>query len=132
MIEVPPDGEVVVAVTIPLDPTPKARPRLGARGGTYTAPTSARAEAAVKLLLKTGMRGGKAVTGAVAVDLAFRCKDHHRRDIDNLTKLVLDAGNRIVWADDAQVVELHARVTRGSAEPGTDILVRRVPSQVPA
>jgi Holliday junction resolvase RusA-like endonuclease len=49
-----------------------------------------------------------------------------RPDIDNLLKLVLDALNGVVWADDAQVVSITATKVY-AAQPGTYVRVNPVP-----
>ena len=48
---------------------------------------------------------------------------HDRRpDLDNLAKAVLDAANGILWADDAQIVEM--RLVKAYAEqPGVRLIV---------
>jgi Holliday junction resolvase RusA-like endonuclease len=45
----------------------------------------------------------------VGVELAFYQGTRARKDIDNMTKLVLDALNGVAWADDVQVSMLLAR-----------------------
>ena len=57
------------------------------------------------------------------VRLSFHCKNHQRRDVDNMAKLVLDSCTGLVWVDDLQVVELFARVSRGDPKPRTDIVI---------
>lgn len=50
-----------------------------------------------------------------------------RRDTDNMLKLILDALNKVAWADDDQVVEIAAR--KRQAQPGqarTEVLVYRI------
>ena len=47
---------------------------------------------------------------------------HIRPDLDNLTKLVLDAGNGILWQDDSMIVSIHAEKFYSST-PRTYILV---------
>ncbi len=42
-------------------------------------------------------------------------------DIDNFIKLVLDAANKVLWADDAQVAALGATLVRGSERPRTEV-----------
>lgn len=61
--------------------------------------------------------------GAYGVLLHFHAETFQRRDVDNLTKLVLDACNGIVWDDDAQVAEVHARVERGVSSARTEVLI---------
>lgn len=47
-------------------------------------------------------------------------------DADNVAKAVLDAGNGILWEDDAHVVDLRVRTVLGGQgeEPGVEVLVR--------
>ena len=42
----------------------------------------------------------------VCVAMSFYLPDHRRRDLDNLSKAVLDACNGILWQDDTQVDHL--------------------------
>jgi len=61
----------------------------------------------------------------IVVSLAFHLGTHRRRsDIDNLIKLVLDAGNKIIWDDDWLVTGFHrvAR-TRDNLDPCTELSV---------
>lgn len=75
------------------DPVPQGRPRFSQSGHTYTPymgiPTSwnkkKRMEAAQGLIRPTGKRSG---------------------DIDNLVKMIQDAGNGILWADDSIITDL--------------------------
>ncbi len=43
----------------------------------------------------------------LAVKMEFHLKDRRRIDLDNLSKSVLDGLNRIVFADDRQIIDLH-------------------------
>jgi Holliday junction resolvase RusA-like endonuclease len=45
-------------------------------------------------------------------------------DLDNVVKLVGDAGNGIVWKDDSHIAEVHARRRYGDA-PALHITVER-------
>lgn len=48
-----------------------------------------------------------------------------RPDIDNLAKMVADAGNGVLWTDDAALAQVEARKCYGD-EPGTFLLVSRL------
>ena len=54
--------------------------------------------------------------GPVAIDLEIIAKGFARSDIDNLLKLVMDAGNGVVYADDRQVIEAHVRRVIGDRD----------------
>jgi len=62
----------------------------------------------------------------IGVSLVFHEKLTGRqqaKDIDNYAKLVLDAMNGLVYADDVQVVQLEVKLVRGAESPGTEITV---------
>lgn len=117
-----------VEFTVPIRPVGKARPRFTRFGHTYTPDTTRAAEHHVALYATAMMQGIKrAETQPLAVDLEFvfeppkswskkRKREAIRQflprkekpDIDNLEKLVCDAMNGIVYADDNQITELRA------------------------
>jgi crossover junction endodeoxyribonuclease RusA len=103
------------------DPVSKERPRTGKGGRVYTPEKTRAAEDELRLRLRAA--GARPAAGELRVTLAFRCRTRHRRDIDNLAKLVLDSCNEIVWGDDAQVSELHVFLERGHPAPGFDMIV---------
>jgi len=112
MITVPPTP-TMMTVTIECPPIPKGRPRMNPRTGrAYTPPRTKMAEDDARWWLRVGMnRIGAAVpfAGPLAVDLTFIPADNRRVDLDNLVKLIWDAANGVVWVDDCQVIDLHAR-----------------------
>lgn len=125
------DKQLVVAVTITGEPMSKERPRLAVtRGGkVYTPSATKHAERLVAWEIKKAFPRIE-VNGqdAFRVELEFCLKSQRRRDLDNMTKLVLDACNKCVWKDDSQVEELEARLTRASVEPKTVIRIYSFPS----
>jgi crossover junction endodeoxyribonuclease RusA len=112
------------------EPAPKQRPRVGAGGIVYTPAKTQAAEEAIRWQLLS--QKVQPATGPVAVTLEFRTSTRRRVDLDNLVKLVLDAANGYAWADDAQVVELHATVQRGSTSPGIDLTIVPLPEEAAA
>lgn len=119
------DG-VVCDLTLRGEPVAKGRPRT-VGGRTYTPKATVAAEDAIRWQLRAaGVRPD--ADHLLAVWLRFRSSDARRRDLDNLCKCLLDSCNGFVWADDFQVVELHATVERRSVDPGTDLRVVRVGS----
>lgn len=111
-------------LNVPGDPIAKGRPRHGRNGHTFTPARTRNAEEALGSLLRAVCP--RPTSLPVAVTLEFRCATWRATDIDNFVKLVLDAGNTIVWDDDRQVVELHVQVVRASSSPGTSIEVDTV------
>lgn len=117
-------GTEVCRLTIPGDPTTKSRPRFGGKHA-YTPQKTRAAEHLIGWTLKaSGLQPD--ADHFVRVELVFRTKTRQRRDLDNLVKLVLDACNKIAWADDFQVVSLACEVHRAANDPaGIDLVVIR-------
>lgn len=109
-------------LTYPGDPVSKGRPRVTPHG-TYTPEKTKTAEETLGWALKLAWKKQPS-TSDFMVGMEFHTKGKRRRDLDNLMKLVLDAGNSIVWADDSQVVELHGYLYRESPNPRTEIIVK--------
>lgn len=127
------DETLVVDVIIDGDPMSKSRPRFGKRGTVYTPRKTKEAERYLGIFIKQASPG---ITpnqkDSFAVDIRFYCKSYHRRDIDNMVKLVFDACNELVWQDDVQVERLAAEVVRGASDhPRTEIRIYTFPSSVP-
>lgn len=96
-------------------PVPKARPRLG-RWRVFTPPRTQAAEDALVLAMRDACP--EPLEGPLAVTMTFEFAHKkappspearlERPDLDNLVKLVLDAGNHVLWEDDAQIYRLYA------------------------
>lgn len=67
-----------------------------------------------------------ATRGPIIVECDFFLGNNRRVDIDNLWKLVSDAGNGIVWNDDSQIVDLTIHKHLDKANPRTEVLVWKV------
>lgn len=122
------DAEEVVA---------KERPRRGKGGQIYTPAATRNFE---RMLKQWAIRQQiKPVPYPVSIKLVIRDQTDEpnkrlmslagldfdlKRDIDNLTKAVLDGLNGVLYRDDKQVVDLHAR-RRFGARPGFNLEVNR-------
>ena len=114
----------MIEFTVPGIPVPKGRPRFG-KGRTYTPADTVAAERTVAIYARRACR--KPLTGALYLDVMFfmpipkSFTKAQRRSIDagmlrpatkpdasNLLKTVEDAMNRIVYADDNQLVSVAA------------------------
>ncbi len=100
-------------IVIPGEPVAKGRPRFTKNGGVYTPKKTLDAESDIGWALKAECREVDAVS-RFSVSLEFWTKK--RADIDNLAKLVLDAANGVIWADDSQVWALRALKVYGDPE----------------
>lgn len=115
---------MMVEFVVPIVPIGKARARVTSRG-TFTPTKTRNAEAAIALIAKGAMRGRQIAAGRViaAVEavmpipaswskakrqdaISSVIRPTGRPDADNISKLVLDACNGIVYADDSQIVDL--------------------------
>jgi Holliday junction resolvase RusA-like endonuclease len=63
------------------------------------------------------------LAGGVRCELIILLPDHRKRDIDNLSKAVLDGCNGTLWDDDTQVVDLHLIKGYDKENPGVHIRV---------
>ena len=98
--------EKLVRFTIRGEPKSKQRPRVTARG-TYT-PAETR-EAEQRIRTAWAETQAEPFTYQVVVTIDFYNGNKRRRDLDNMAKLVLDALNKVAYADDYQVVGLNLR-----------------------
>lgn len=124
-----------VEFTVSIVPIGKARARVTSRG-TFTPTRTRKAEHAVATVARAAMRGREPATGRVLAHVsatmpipaswskkrrqeaeASQIRPIGRPDVDNVSKLVLDACNGIVYADDSQIVDLIVTKFYGT-EPG--------------
>ena len=66
------------------------------------------------------------LSGKLHVALKFYLHDERRRDLDNLSKGVLDAINGILWEDDKQVVKLEIEKMVYPECPGVEIFIEEI------
>ena len=73
------------------------------------------------------------LAGPVVVDIRLQPKTRKdgsesavRIDLDNALKVLLDAGNKVLWHDDRQIVDLRVRL--GQAVPDGGVTIYAVPA----
>jgi Holliday junction resolvase RusA-like endonuclease len=115
----------VTVYTFPGEPVPKGRPRHD-QGRWHTPTRTENAEKAIRWELKA--QHAKLTGEPVRVELDFRCKSQ-TADLDNLVKLVLDACQGFLWANDKQVCQISAEVERGVSDPKTILHVVERPDE---
>jgi Holliday junction resolvase RusA-like endonuclease len=131
-----------VTITIAGPVTGKGRHRTTRTGHTYTPDKTARAERDVAWYLRDAWRSSpteEALSMTLEIRIAVpKSKSKKFRDlalasgvfptskpdIDNVVKLLADAGNKIIWADDAQITRLFVS-RRYAADPGLTLTVER-------
>jgi Holliday junction resolvase RusA-like endonuclease len=125
--------QVVARFTIDGEPASKARARFtgygyGKGGRAYTPEATRAAEDAVAWKFRQAAPGYKVDSEhTFGVMALFFADTRHRRDVDNMLKLILDGLNGIAWKDDAQVDEVAGR--RGYDVEGnarTEVIVYRL------
>lgn len=89
-------------------PATKERPRFTRTGGTYTPSKTRAAERTLALVAASALPPGWPLDARYSMTARVYFGDARRRDIDNAIKLGADALNGVAYADDSQVVELHA------------------------
>lgn len=107
------------------EPVPKARARVG-KGRGYTPSRTVAAQLDLAKMMLAYRKGPIARYADVRVELEFHAGNDQRRDVDNLAKLVLDAGIGVVYVDDSQVEQLEVMRYRNSTRPRTVVRVYRL------
>ncbi len=109
---------------------PKGRGRVGQNGVVFTPPKTRAYELRVRTIAFYAARAAGwvfAPKDEYAVQIRIFLPDARLRDADNITKACLDAMNKVVFHDDAQVGELHVYRTIDRANPRIEVEIRRHP-----
>ena len=120
-----------IRFTVPGNPVAKGRPRVTRRGVTYTPKRTKDATALVKKHLWDAVDTQPSVSDGRPEhrpDIGVSCRffmhlKGYGADLDNLLKLVLDAGNGMAWVDDKQVTKLIGEKFLYSDDPRTEIRI---------
>jgi len=119
---------ILLQCFIPIIPRTKGRPRFAKSGRIYTPHETRVHESDLRMLMRLHYRG-KPFEGpvrlVVQVFVAPETRETKHGDIDNYLKTIMDAGNKILWKDDKQIID--AKVERHfcdkiKKEPGYHIL----------
>ncbi len=96
---------------IPVEPVPKARPRLGCGGNVYTPNRTKQCEFFIKMFARKTWKISP-LSCPVELEFIFHCKPvkkssngYPRGDVDNYLKLA-DALNGCIFDDDDQVIKI--------------------------
>lgn len=134
IVAVPP-ADIILHVRKWGSPQPKQRPRVAqartdelgqvtSKAHGYTPKETVEAEREWQWVMRAARKVSEPVPAPVGV-MAYFEVGGGRADGDNMVKLVLDAMNGTIVADDQQVVQLHVHVARRCARPATTLLVWR-------
>lgn len=118
-----PEETPLLSVILEGEPVPKSRARLRVSGrgkvSSYTPRRTVSAQDAVAMRIRAAFAGDPIADRDFEVVITYRLASWQRRDLDNLTKLVMDACTGIVWADDSQVRALMLDMEHVDDRPGT-------------
>lgn len=107
------------------EPVAKQRPRF-ANGHVYTPITTKQHQAALLECVRSSIPTKSDRVSAFGIRVVFCRRTHHRKDVDNLLKCVLDAFNKQIFYDDCQVKEIMAWSIVDSKTPRTEFVVYRL------
>lgn len=119
-------SRLVTELTIPGTPRSKQRPRSRPGGGRlFTPRETLEAELVVRtawiMANEAGLIPDYDYTAPMKIDLIFYRPTLRRVDVDNLAKLVTDALNRVAFADDSQIEDMHIRRVLDRENPRTEL-----------
>lgn len=106
MVTISAAPQKVTRFTIYGEPKSKQRARVTTRG-TYTPVETKQAEQNIATAYQRTR--SEQFRFGIVMSIDFYNGNKRRRDVDNMAKLVLDALNKVAYADDYQVVELNLR-----------------------
>jgi Holliday junction resolvase RusA-like endonuclease len=113
--------------SVPGEPMSKQRPRTTVKNGKTRTYTPGKTRQAEEKILACYLQDERRLVPddhtRLGVRIFFYKKNHIRRDVDNMAKLVLDALNKMAWHDDAQVDELILFRELDVANPRTEVVV---------
>lgn len=131
--------KLVAEFDVPGEPVSKSRARFTKRGSktvAYTPQKTLDGERRVALAFRHAM--GRLPLNPTDNSIAYRVEaefhngTRQRRDVDNMTKLILDGLNGVAWVDDDQVLEIEARKDYvPKAEASTRVRVFEVGTIIP-
>ena len=123
--------QIVCRAEIEGEPIPWARAGRGIKGQSYTPRRYAEHRDSVGWALTNGRIGARwPLMVDIGLWVTFYRSTRRRVDIDNLIKAVLDGGNGVVWADDAQVNLVVARILVDHDLPRTEVVAFRRELQI--
>ena len=105
-------------------PIPKQSFRYTKSGVRYQTARVVNWQAIVSAEAALVMQSRDPITAPVSMTIDFYLPDHSRKDLDNLSKAILDSLNGIVYMDDCQVVDLELHKHFDSDEFGCTVTVK--------
>ena len=134
---VDPDGLDFIDLTYRGAVIGKKRPRASHRNGVFRVhnpPENVKAEQDLKAAMRLAIRypiAGSWPKKRQAAAREGRIRPTGKPDVDNVLKLIFDAGNKLLWLDDAQVSSLVIERIYSADAPAIWLRVRRAPLTLP-
>ena len=118
-----------IKISVAGDAIPAARPRFSGRR-CYQPPSNVEYRERVQWSARSAMRGSDPLTGAISatIKLYRKYKTTARRfgDVDNHLKALFDGMNKIVFADDAQIIRCVVEKFTDKENPRAEIEIQSV------
>ena len=105
-------------------PIPKQSFRINSSGVHFQAEKVVTWQNTVAFYAKMAMQSRDPITEPVSMSIDFYLPNRSRKDLDNLSKAILDSCNGIVYMDDCQVVDLELHKHFDSDEYGCTVTVK--------
>lgn len=109
--------------TLAGQPLPKGRPRSG-KGRIFTPKATSDEEKRIVATFRADHPLWEPTIEDLRVEIDCFRKDFVSADVDNLAKLVTDALNGVLYADDKQIVELQGRRVLGAGKSKAQFQIR--------
>jgi crossover junction endodeoxyribonuclease RusA len=123
-------NRLLINAIFPGEPAVKQRPRVTARR-TFTPKETLAAQEKLQWELKAiAPRLKPDAVSRFGIQIIFSTKSF-KKDWDNLSKLLTDAFNGQIWADDSQIDEADVRMKRGALVPSTHFICYKIEGEKP-
>ena len=121
---------IAINFTVPIEPIPQPRPRFSKFGGVYFSKEITEYKAKISQAAKTAMKNLLPMTGELTavIKLYRKFKRSSRRfgDCDNHAKAICDALNKIVYADDCQIVRCVVEKFTDKLNPRVEVEISEI------
>ena len=112
-----------VRFVVPGEPVPYMRPAPGLKGGRIVPKREREWRQRVVIHFCQQRHGAPPLVGPLSLEAVFYRSTLRRADCSNLVKSVEDALNGVAYADDSQVVVLHAEKRLDRACPRAEVTI---------
>ena len=119
----------MIKFTVPIEPLPQPRPRFS-RFGVYEPKKITEYKKAIAAVAKLAMKDSEPMTGELSavIKLYRKYKRCSRQfgDFDNHAKSICDALNKIVYADDSQIVRCVVEKFTDKENPRVEVEINEI------